>query len=245
MKKGVNAFDWCNPLLASSGEQLYWLAKNPEARAVINDKFIHQGGGPVLTPLAFAVSYPCSLDRIRFIVEVVGAIPTECDMVISLALEKRSVMKYLHSRGARYSGIHNYFNHFIRLPNEEEKVAFVLCYPQFWSVQIPISMRISGYQSEHYRSLIATACHRKDAATDAMVAVLGLRKKMSPLLANKDVLNMIVGYMRTRQYISSAKWGKPGIGDIFRHVKKQKCCRKFGLSYIVTTVEWLFSVDEK
>lgn len=182
------ARDWADALVAR--DQLQWMSNSEQARKVVNDSF-HMDRYDSKTPLEWGVRASVEFEKLRFLVEQVGARVTDEALSCAVYKERWDLADYFHARGARYQEVEELalrLQQFLGEGGEEACLELLYQYRHFWP---------------SFTTGIAT--HREDMAKNAATAVIATIKKRE--LACKDVSTMI-GKMILKSK-PSRQWGYP------------------------------------
>lgn len=177
---------WCDALLATDMEQLEWLAKDRQARAVINDRFIAwnpiEGREMQTFLISWFIRVVPSLYRVRFLRERCDALLSEDALASAIASTpvQWDLVYYLESQGIRHTNMDNAYVQFYKLATEfghqsREALECALMYPN-------ISSKGTGVEL-----LVRLARCRRERAQKAAVVVIGLYRKQ----IGKDVARLI------------------------------------------------------
>lgn len=208
VKGFFSASDWCDPILALGDNQVKWLAQQDEARAVINDVFwtrglALEGDDVATTPLRFAISNRCTIERIQFLVECVGATTSHLDLLSAHRTSRLDILRYFHAIGTRHEDFYNFTHHVGYLLRdgygEEEAVSFILCYPVFLK-----EFTKREYYAVSYESTFYLAMDRLENARRAASSLLLLKQEG---IFNKDVMCMVAQRVTSPECASKKEWG--------------------------------------
>lgn len=207
----VSPVDWI-PLLTQLDDDptdaaLKKLAKDEDARAVVNDEFIHDG---VFydSLLAFAIEQSVHPSRIVFLLDVCGAKMWDNILEQDTFFQTREI---LHKRGARFKSAMSCFRHACGLytfRSLEREITFMVQYPQFWDTN---PRKCELFEDSNYKlteMIIDIARHRSERARKARMAMLSLTYGGTKYLS-KDMLRLVIGYMKDPTYVANPVWGKP------------------------------------
>lgn len=208
VKGFFSASDWCDAILALGDNQVKWLAQQDEARAVINDVFWSRGlaleGDDVATtPLRFAISNRCPLERIQFLVEHAGATTSHLDLLSAHRTSRLDILRYFHAIGTRHEDFYNFTHHVGYLlregDGEEEAVFFILCYPVFLK-----EFEKREYYQVSYESTFYRAIDRLENARRACYSLILLKQEG---IFNKDIMRMVAQRVVSPECASKKEWG--------------------------------------
>lgn len=185
------ARDWADALVAHDMDQLQWMSNIEQARKVVNDWFV-VNGYESRSPLEWAVRANVDSERIRFLVERVGAMVTNHALSWACLKKRWDLTDYFHARGARYQEVETLayrLQQFIDEGENEETYLELL------------------YQYRHFWPSLTTsiATHREKMARDVATAAMTAIKKRE--LACKDMYTRI-GKMILKSK-PSRQWGYP------------------------------------
>lgn len=209
MSKGpLNVRIWCDALWARKLDQLEWLADWDEARDLIQDMFpmtLEDGRQVPMTVLAYACYHRLELDRIRFLVERVGAVAGELSLLCAMRAVPRDYQRadwatvwYLESRGAEYEDVDYVIEHLKKLilRSSEDDMSPVLDFA--WRYMNLLE------DIPKWKNLLRLVRYRANRAESAALVVTGMYKRG---VYNKDVARLIGNYVLAQQM--DEKWGKP------------------------------------
>lgn len=186
------ARDWADALVAR--DQLQWMSNSEQARKVVNDSFLLDRYDSK-TPLEWGIRAGVESEKLRFLVEQVGAQVTDEALSCAVYEERWDLADYFHARGARYQEVEELalrLRQFLDEGGEEACLELLYQYRHFWP---------------SFTTGIAT--HREDMAKNAAIAVMTAIKQKQ--LACKDVSTMI-GKMILKSK-PSRQWGYPSFAE--------------------------------
>lgn len=233
----VTLSDWCNALMASTPDQLEWLARDPKARAIVNDSWFSttMAGTTQRTLIEWLVEFEDSIDPlpgIRFLVERAGAKPSAG--ALGLAVVQRPVnwplVDYLEKHGARHVSGHRAGFHVDALLHYGMNQRAVQC---MWTYRHMVGWESLSY-STRLCDLLATVMQRSRQACRVACVVAGLHRRR-PDLMSRDVARLIARHLISLPLVVSEQW------DVPPHWLKEASSRLGGMAKRVGV--WLFSHD--
>lgn len=188
------ARDWADALVAH--DQLQWMSNNDQARTAVNDSFLLDRYDSK-TPLEWGIRAGVESEKLRFLVEQVGAKVTDEALSCAVYEERWDLADYFHARGARYQEVEELALRLQQFIDEEACLELLYQYREFWP-----------------RFTTSIATHREEMAKNASTAAMTAIKARQ--LACKDMSNTI-GKMILRSK-PSRQWGYP---SFVNKVKKE------------------------
>lgn len=216
---------WIDALMAHDTDQMEWLIRDRQARAVVNDSFLayhplfHQEVRSNL--VAWAVREPAvTLERVRMLVERAGAQVTESALHSALmqlplhpTVAEWEMIRFLQQHGARYTEV---FDGCLHL----EKLRRTFGEDSVEALEFAWANRELLHVSPHANESIAVARYRIMQARKAALAMTGLNQRRRPQIPwGKDVAGLIGRHVLERGTRVHPKWGNPGFREAMRENK--------------------------